>query len=29
MGDTFPFACADCEALTARVLARMGIAEDI
>ncbi|MGN6147473.1 MAG: RNA polymerase sigma factor [Rhizomicrobium sp.] len=29
MGDTFPFAGADCEALTARVLARMGIAEEI
>jgi RNA polymerase sigma-70 factor (ECF subfamily) len=29
MGDTFPFAGADCEALTARVLARMGITEEI
>jgi hypothetical protein len=28
LGDTFPFAGADCEALTARVLERMGIVEE-
>lgn len=28
LGETFPFAGADCEALTARVLARMGIPEN-
>jgi RNA polymerase sigma-70 factor (ECF subfamily) len=29
LGETFPFAGADCEALTARLLVRMGISENI